>query len=327
MKKVTSQMVADRLGISRATVSRALNGHVSIPQETAERVIRAAQELDYRFTPRGGRRNIGVILYRNAVIYSYLTMALSAIRAEALHRNYRLELVSISDIGLLGERVLSGVIDLSHDFSLNERWGNFRNLPMVRLYGPRNHGDGIYAVHSDGPGSIQCALEYLWKRGHRRIGFLSDLPYEEETRRQLGYYPTFLQFLRERGELAPETLAAFAKKKTREVRSGIGEVCRRGVTALFCVNEAYGPRAAQIIQKLGYRIPEDISLIVIDSFEVSQYLTPPQTGIRQDYPAMARAAFDLLDLLMSGKTPASDAVVPTQLIERGSVKTIHCPDR
>ncbi|MDD3154515.1 MAG: LacI family DNA-binding transcriptional regulator, partial [Victivallaceae bacterium] len=134
MKKVTSQMLADMLGLSRATVSRALNRHASVPPETVERVIRAAEATDYRFTPRGGRRTYGVILYRNAVIYSYLAMTISALRLEAHRRKCQLELVSIDDLDLLGERVLSGVIDLSHDFTLNDRWGAVRTLPLIRFY-------------------------------------------------------------------------------------------------------------------------------------------------------------------------------------------------
>lgn len=324
MKKVTSQMVADSLGLSRATVSRALNRYASVDPETSARVIRAAEKLGYRFSPRGGCRTVGVILYKNAVIYSYLAMALSALRREALERRCRLELVSIDDIELLGEKVLSGVIDLSHDLSLNRRWGNLRNLPMVRYYGPGSHAENIYSVRTDGAGTMQLLIDYLRSFGHRKIGLLSDQSCEvEELERVAAYYPHFCRIMRSHGELEPERYAAFAENG--DVLPGIRRLCGSDVTALICINEAYGPRAAQIITSLGYRIPKDFSFLAHESFEVSQYLTPPHTTCLQDYPGMARAAFDLLEMMQRGQHPAHDIELPVRLIPRASVAAVRRP--
>ncbi|MDD3154732.1 MAG: substrate-binding domain-containing protein, partial [Victivallaceae bacterium] len=189
---------------------------------------------------------------------------------------------------------------------------------LIRFYGPSRHSENIYSVYTDGKCAMKTMLDHLFSFGHRRIGFLSDLPKEEEFRRVSGYAQAFLEYMHHAGLKAdPDSSMAF--REDGDVTGGIARLCRSDITAFLCVNEAYGPQAAQVIKKLGYRIPGDFSFLAHESFEVSQYLSPPHSCCLQDFPAMASAAFDLLERLVRGESVAEDVSVACTLIARASV--------
>ncbi len=317
MKKITTAMVAASAGVSRATVSRVLNNSPEVFPETSERVLAAARSLGYRFPPHGKRRSIGVLLYRNAFICSYLAMALSALRSEISRRGYRAELMSSDDLELLNERALSGVINLSHDRDINDRWAGLSPLPMVNFYLPSRHNDNIYSIYTDGNAAFKLMIDYLGNFGHRKIGYLSDLSFEEEQFRTTGSYAAFCRIMRDCGEPEPEQY--FAGAEPGGLLPGIRRVCASGVTAVIVLNEFYGPTATRMIRELGYRIPADLSVITHEAVEVSQYLSPPHTTCLQNYPEMAEKGLDLLEELIRGQRPPGDLPVSVSLIERESV--------
>lgn len=310
-------MIAAAAKVSRATVSRVLNNSPAVCPETAGKVLATARELGYRFFLSRKQHSIGVILYRNAFICSYLAMALSALRSEIHQRGYRAELVSSDDLELLNERILSGVINLSHDRDLNDRWSHLNPLPLINFYLPSRHADNIYSIFTDGFAAFKLMIDYLRGFGHRKIGYLSDLAYEEEQFRTTGSFAAFCRIMRGYGERNPEDY--FAGRENGELLSGIRRVCGAGVTAVIVLNESYGPLATRMIQELGYRIPDDLSVISHESSEVSQYLVPPHTTCLQNYPEMAAKALDLLEELIHGQRPADDLPISVSLIERASV--------
>ncbi|HYD53859.1 MAG TPA: substrate-binding domain-containing protein, partial [Gemmatimonadaceae bacterium] len=77
--------------------------------------------------------------------------------------------------------------------------------------------------------------------------------------------------------------------------------------------------AARRLLELGFKIPEDVSLVGFDDIEVSAYVFPPLTTVRQDRAAMAREAIGALEQLMSGdEAPPAEALVEPKLVVRAS---------
>ncbi len=317
MKTVTLERVAAKAGVSRATVSRVMNNHLTVDPETAEKVLRIARELGYRLSPREGRRNIGV-LYQSLGFGNYLAMAFGALQRELFRRGYRLELVSLHNIELLNERVLSGVIDLSHDFLLNDRWEALSGLPLVRYYCPGRSRCRIGAVVEDGAECFRKLVAYLAGLGHRRIGFVSDLTEATERQRTARYLDGFVEGMHRLGEFAPERFMLFADA------GSLDRLLAEGVTALIATNEGYGPRLAAELQERGVRIPEELSLITHEYDGISEFLRPKHTTYVTDYEGMAIRAIDLLERLMAGEMPPEKAIpIPYGFIERASTAYLN----
>jgi len=318
MKAIKEIDIARMAGVSRATVSRVLNGADCVLPETSARILKIARELGFRSLRQ---HNIGIVIYRNSEIYSYLAMALSQLRREIGRRHWRMELFSVEDLDLLNNRNVSGVINLSHAVDFNEKWCRERSLPLVNYYLPSNHLQNIYSVYTSGRDVMEKVIGTFWRNGHRRIGYLGDNSLEIECCRLSKYYQEFCAELKRRGVDDPEKNVACTIDMGFE--GAIRYLIERHVTALFITNESFGPAAAQKITQCGVRIPQDISIVTHESTGVSQYLTPAQTTVCQDYPAMAFQAMEMLELMIHGKKPAGDVALPCSIIHRDSVCAIR----
>jgi len=90
-------------------------------------------------------------------------------------------------------------------------------------------------------------------------------------------------------------------------------------TAIFATNDIVAIGAWRRLLEQELRIPGDVSLVGFDDIEMSSYLLPPLTTVRQDKVALGReAAMRLLDLLDGKKPPTDLTLIPTHLVVRGS---------
>jgi LacI family repressor for deo operon, udp, cdd, tsx, nupC, and nupG len=90
-------------------------------------------------------------------------------------------------------------------------------------------------------------------------------------------------------------------------------------TALFAVSDVVAIGACRRLLELGYRIPEDVSLVGFDDIELSAFVYPPLTTVRQDKAAIAQEAVAALEQLMGGeKVKAREALVEPRLVVRAS---------
>jgi LacI family repressor for deo operon, udp, cdd, tsx, nupC, and nupG len=94
---------------------------------------------------------------------------------------------------------------------------------------------------------------------------------------------------------------------------------RQPPTAIFATSDILAIAATRRLLELGYRIPEDVSVVGFDDIEMSSLVYPALTTVRQDRAAMAREAIGALELLMGGEeTPPAEALVEPRLVVRSS---------
>jgi LacI family transcriptional regulator/LacI family repressor for deo operon, udp, cdd, tsx, nupC, and nupG len=187
--------------------------------------------------------------------------------------------------------------------------------------------DNLYSVAVDDYRGARLVMKHLLDLGHRRIGYIGvqNRPGSNE-RRMHGYRDS----LEEYGVQAQPEWVQMDTSRSREDFAGdvdVGQVLapvllNQGVTALFCYCDTVAAGAIIACHKLGYPIPDRISLAGFDDTDVCTVLTPPLTTVRQPRREMGQLAMDILLTAISGE-PANDIIFQPSLVVRESTAPPH----
>ncbi len=298
-------------GVSHVTVSR-------VHLVTRARVIETARRMGYPLAPADGRRTVAIIIFE-INLFGCLGSLLSFLQEEISLHGYRVELISSRDLELLSSRAIAGTISVSINDHLNEFWGEFSNLPLVRLNRPTCHRENICSVSSDGIAGMELTVDYLFRQGHRKIGFISDVHRADERVYTSHRYEGFCDALRRRDVDEPEVFCFFRDQGRFPDLRRWGEC---GVTALIAAGETNSLSVAQQLNSFRIKVPEELSVFSMEFPGISERLIPAHTTLSQDFRGLVREAITLLDRLIGRKPVAGDVRVPYLLIERESVKTL-----
>ena len=335
----TSEEVAQLAGVSRATVSRFLNGSARISEEARERVHSAMTTLGYepdivaQSMVRRRSRMIALSLLDQkdgfslsrlgqTANYFYIDM-LRCIEQEAASLGYDLLFPSRphgkhpdSYIRSLQMRHVAGTIMLALAPADPRIQSLLRaGIPTVFI-DTMGQGDQAISIRSDHMDAACQLAEYLLSLGHRRIAFIGgptvDLAAME---RLLG----FQQTLAKTGISLDPDLVRQSGWNTDEAYQAAHILLsqRRDFTALVAGSDVMAIGILRALHDYNLQVPRDISLTGFDDVILSQYTTPPLTTVRQDTEMMGREAIRRLIALIEGKE-ATSLVVPTQLVIRGS---------
>lgn len=181
----------------------------------------------------------------------------------------------------------------------------------------------LSSVTIDNEAAAARAIEHLWERGHRRIGIIGGSRTENNVSAQrLSGAETAL---RERG-------IAFDYERDYEPcsfleRSGYDAAQRLldrtdDLTAVFALGDVIAFGALRAIADRGLSVPGDISLVGFDDTSFSQFSVPRITTIRQSSALLAERAAKALLAGMRGSVEATHELVPFELVERESVRTV-----
>jgi DNA-binding LacI/PurR family transcriptional regulator len=338
---VTSEQVAQLAGVSRATVSRVLNGSTRISAETKERVHAAINKLGYepniaaQNLARQSSRMIALSLFcedeglafshlGRTENYFYVDMVRSVDRG-AIAAGYDLFLPSLQHdsspqnyVRSLQARHIAGVIMLAVDPS-DPRIQTLLHSDIPTVFVDTIHGQGKHAtyVKSDNMDGARQVTEHLISLGHTRIAFMmGPLTDPVSTERLLGSQ----QALARAGlPLVPDLLYQ-AGWNTEEAYQALKTLLskRRDFTAIVAGSDMMAIGMLRALHESGLSIPGNISLTGFDDLVLSQYTTPPLTTARQDREAMGNGAVQRLIALIEGREDLSPLIVPTQLIARES---------
>ncbi|GHO90294.1 LacI family transcriptional regulator [Reticulibacter mediterranei] len=303
----TSWDVARRAGVSRTTVSYVLNGtSLPISQETRERVLTAARELNYHPQPsaralrKGRSDDIYFILDRPLTLF--LSALTSVLQQCAREKGYTLA-VYFNNIGPQEAR---------QDFLV--RLFSQRPFGIVTMPGSLTQDD-IELAKSKGAGpcvSIEQAGSLFWtpeeepgyliarhliERGHHQIGVIVPqnryLSYTIEAR-----LASIYAALEEVKLPAPQpfSIEEITLEEARRIaRLLAGDSSRP--TALYGFNDEYCFHLLRAFREQNLRVPEDIALVGSDDTPFCELTTPSLTSIRQDIAGIGRYLIDLVEHL------------------------------
>jgi len=344
---VTLQTIADRVGVSRMTVSNAFSKPDQLSADLRERILTAAEELGYagpdpaaRALARGTTSAVGVLLtdsLRAAFTDEVATMFLGAIADELAPTGFALTLLSSSaraDVVPARDVPMDGALVYSCDTqSPAVDWLVRRKLPLVFV--DQDPVPGIPSINIDDRSGARAAAQHLVDLGHRRVGIVTtnrEAPpgVVDEDPDAVASHVSRQRML---GWLDALNAAKIRPTIVQQQRSG-EEAGRAGgsllldqvdrPTAILCFSDATAYGVVRAAEERGIAIPSQLSVVGFDDNPVAQRMRPQLTTVRQDVDAKGRAAAAALTAVIQrtrdGGPPgrARHQMLPTELVVRAS---------
>jgi len=324
-RRPTSADVARRAGVSRATVSYVLNDvpHQSIPDATRQRVLAAAEELDY--TPHAAARTLRagesrLVLFINAGIPygANLSVLVDTLSAEVAASGRSLVTWQQHDPGDLAATLAH--LQPAMAITLGQLTKGQREL-LARVRIPSvETGTGSDRDAADTGAALQ--IRYLASRGHRQLGYLTT----SDPRFGMFAGPRLAGARLACAELgldrpAVAELAAPPDVPVGEL-SGVLATWTRGphpVTAVACYNDIYAVACLAAASRAGLSVPGQLAVIGMDDEAVSGYTQPALTTIRLHVIDFARQLWTRASAVLDGSpAPEHTSSMPFSLVQRQS---------
>jgi len=331
MRKVTIYEIAKKVGLSPATVSRAIHSPHLLSEATLERIQQAMKESNYSYNAaaanlaRGSSTSVHVFM--PAVASPVFSATVMGVQEYAFKKLFSVVVSSTNydsryEVELLKqarEQRCAGIL-LTGLCKSNEAKAQDlaeEGMPVVILWekGP----EGLNSVGFDNYEVTRRVTEYLISLGHRRIAGVFGL-YSLFHRVQMRL-DAYLDVLKENGILPDPDLYMESYPTIEEGKRAVSGLLRlkERPTAILCANDFQAIGAYDVIKKAGLRIPEDISVFGYDDIEVAPYLSPALSTVHVPSYEIGRLAVErLLNMLEKKDSPVVHITVDTPLMIRES---------
>ena len=328
--------IAEKAGVSPATVSRALRGLHHVNEKTRKKIVDAAQLLDYPLRPDLLPRTEAVQTNAIGVIAPFLSrwyfaQALAGVEQALREAGMDLLLYNFAQVDarqrVFQQKKLVGKVDGLIVISLpptEKEFEQILNLGIpVSLLGVPD--ERCSSVSIDDIRGAEIAAQHLIDMGHRDIAIMVGqnsfaFNFEVADQRKHG----FLKTLEANGiEFNPQfELIADFDTHTAELAMDEFLTRKKQPTAIFCESDEMAYGAIKAIRKKGLRVPEDISVVGYDDHEFAAILG--LTTIAQPARFLGQlAASQILAMIEKPESTMSQMTVPTSLVIRESVKNLN----
>ncbi len=320
--------VARLAGVSHQTVSRVLNNHPNVREETARRVRAAIAELGYRPNRAAralvtGRSQLLGVVGLNTSLYGPASL-LSAFGQAAAAAGFAVSVGSVDkldreSISAVIERHLdqrvAGIVVIAPVESASDALDHVSTaVPLVTIDGDPDRSRAGVAV--DQAAGAHLATRHLLDAGHPTVWHVAGPPQWFDSAGRLRGWE---RALREAGAEVPPTLAADWSAGSG-YQAGLMLARIPEVTAVFAANDHQALGILRALHERGRRVPEEISLVGFDDVPEAGYFIPPLTTVRQDFDAVARRALTLLLTEIAAHDHSSEQIaLPPALVTRRSV--------
>ncbi|MDO3411715.1 LacI family DNA-binding transcriptional regulator [Saccharibacillus sp. CPCC 101409] len=313
--------IARIAGVSITTVSRVINGHPYVSESKREAVLRAMKEADYErninavHLIKGRTGLIGIMV--PSIKRPYFALVVEGIAEEALRRGYKLVLIQtdyeeereLEALRMLKHKQIDGLIVCSK----TSGWSAFETYleygPIVAFEDAR--GSRVPSIFIDHYRAFTEALDYLWDKGHRRIGFCLARRSGTSSRQRIEAYRDFL--IRKRRPF--EESCVF--DDTIHVEDG-GPVVERLLdmqhppTALLVTSDQVAAGILARCRELELEVPRRLALVAFDDQPLARVL-----GITTFAIPLQEIGAKLFRQVLEGG--AGHTEIPVRMIERGTV--------
>jgi DNA-binding LacI/PurR family transcriptional regulator len=320
--------VARLAGVSHQTVSRVLNSHPNVREQTRLRVRAAIAELGYRPNRAAralvtGRSQLLGVVAQNSTLYGPASL-LAAFELAAAEAGFA---VSVGSVSTLDRRSISEVVERHLDqrvagivviapvVSANEALEHIpAAVPLVAIDGDPASSSALVTV--DQAAGAGDATRFLLDAGHATVWHVSGpAGWFDSAGRIEGWQRTLQSAGAEIPPVVPADWSAASGYRAGQMLARMPEV-----TAIFAANDHLALGILRAMSERGRRVPEDVSIVGFDDVPEAAYFIPPLTTIRPDFGAVARESLALLLGQMESGQPAArrQPIAPT-LVVRDSV--------
>lgn len=320
--------VAKLAGVSHQTVSRVLNGHPNVKEQTRLRVHAAITALGYRPNRAAralatGRSQVIGVVTQSSTLYGPAATLTAFAQAAVAHgftvsvesvRTLEREPITRAISRHLDQRI-AGLVVIAPVSSANPALDDIPDdIPLVSIDGDPQRATELVTVDQDAGG--YAATRHLLDAGHRTVWHVcGPQDWFDSRGRIAGWRRALGEAGIEPPPLMPADWSAASGYRTGQLLARMDEV-----TAIFAANDHLALGIMLAMHERGRRVPQDVSVVGFDDVPESAFYFPPLTTVRPDFDAVAAASLDLLlAQIDSGERRGDRRIIPPQLVTRTSV--------
>nr|WP_277605437.1 LacI family DNA-binding transcriptional regulator [Glycomyces sp. L485] len=326
----TLEAVAERAGVSRATVSRVVNGRTSVAPHLRRAVEAAASELGY--VPHAAARSLAtrrtdsialIVPESPTRVFSDDQFFPSVIRGVATELDAAGKLLVLITTGSRDARArveryavgghVDGVVFASlHDADPLPELVRERGVPVVCNGSPPH--TSAPCIDVDHVGGVRAAVGHLIAQGRSTIATIAGPQDMSAGRARLEGYRRSLEASGRRGVTAigdftaPSGAAAMRRLLADEP----------DLDAVFVASDLMAHGALSALRQVGRRVPEDVAVVGFDDIALASYCEPPLTTVRQPITEIGRTLARRMLALLDGEDVEATTILPTELVVRES---------
>src|SRR5215475_229230 len=317
--------VAKLAGVSHQTVSRVLNGHPNVKEQTRLRVQGAITALGYRPNPAAralatGRSHVIGVVTQSSTLYGPAS-TLAAFAQAAVAHGFTVSVESVRTlerepiteaIGRHLDQRVAGLVVIAPVSSANPALDDIPDdIPLVSIDGDPERTSELVTVDQE-EGGYQ-ATKYLLDAGHHNVWHVcGPADWFDSRGRIAGWQRAHVEAGVEPPPLLPADWSAASGYAKGQLLARMDEV-----TAIFAANDHLALGIMLAMYERGRRVPEDVSVVGFDDVPESAYYHPPLTTVRPDFDAVAAASLDLLLVqIAAGHRHGDRRIIPPQLVVR-----------
>jgi len=323
--------IAEKAGVSIATVSRVINNNPGVRKETREKVERVLREMNY--TPNAIARSLAVKKTKTIGVLtsdvrdSYYANAIYTIEQEFGNLGYNVILSNTGGavkkkreyIKIMLEKKVEGIILVGSVF--REKGSNKHiydaalKVPVVMLNSVLP-GNNIYSVVCDDSYATSKIFEWLYERGRRNIVYF----YNVESFSGLAKIEGFKKAMKERQLMLNENLLLKVSSGLEGGYEGVKRLEESSVVydAIMASDDLIAAGALKGLFKAGKKVPEEVAVFGYDDSQISRCTTPQLSTVDNKVSKLASEAVKMLYGVLQGKEVNSIKLITPELVIRES---------
>ena len=332
--KHTIYDVAEKAGVSIATVSKAVNNTGRISEETRNKVIKIMRELEYQPSSVAaaltGKQTFTIGVLVPDISNPFFADVARALENNAREMGYAIILCNTDYqierekdyLELLLKKQVDGIIIATEP----EDWKVYKNLQRKNvphlMFSIDSPGFSSHVVTTDDIRGGYMAGRYLLDKGHSEIAVIAEQNRASGRMRLEG----FKQSLADEGIVLKDHYTLHAMSKIDEAKAAARKILslENRPTAVFASTDLIASILINEARKLNVLIPQDLSIIGFDNTIYAEIADPGLTTIAQPISELAHYAIDqLLKLIKNPKIPQQRIMLSPMLVERNSVRKLN----
>ncbi|MBC6972733.1 LacI family DNA-binding transcriptional regulator [Paenibacillus sp. 102] len=319
--------IAKLAGVSVTTVSRVLNDHPYVSEKKRQAVLEVVEKLNYSQNANAvhlskGKTNIvGVIL--PYIDHPHFDRIVGGVMEGALAHNYRVLLCQTNynkreereSLHMLKTKQLDGIIICSraNDWDVIKHYASYGTIIACE----ETDVFGISSVYINHFGAFQLGMNYLIKKGYKKIGYCTGRKQGASSKKRFEAYKQALQLIDE--EIIEKRIftECFTLEDGVRVAHKLKEM-ENSPEALLVAGDEVAIGIMTEAKRLGINVPQDLAIIGFDNQPISQVLQI--TTIDQHVKEIGKSAFELFYKQISNDDRKQEKVeIPYKLVERSTV--------
>ena len=330
--RTTMKDVAEAVGVSVNTVSRALNDKPDINEETKRKILEVAEELEYHPNrlARGLRRQksgvIGVVVAD--IANPYFSTLVKGLEEAATEKDYSIILQDTdenyeNEVGaidtMIEERVDGVILAPVQTETGTIKKLQDHNVPFVLVARRFRNLETDYVISDEVNGAFQ-ATKYLLEKGHEKIAFINGPAHNSSAIDRL---KGFREAFSAKGLEPDEEIITHGAVSTEDGSSYFETLIDRDVefTAVFTFSDYVALGVLNAARARNITIPKDLEVVGYDDIEFTSCLSIPLSSVQVPKREMGQKALEILVNKISGKTDSGEAKnfnvkLPTKFVIR-----------